>query len=100
MVSQRRLRAGVQQDWKGIGRYSTVGLEFALSVIVGLMLGQWLDEKFDTGGLLTLVWFFFGLVAGGRAIYRAAKRAERDLSDEDAAARETKRKYLDDDHDR
>jgi ATP synthase protein I len=90
----------VQQDWKGLGRYSTVGLEFALSVIVGLMLGKWLDEKFDTGGLLTIVWFFFGLVAGGRAIYRAAKRAERDLRDEDAAARESKRKYLDDDHPR
>ena len=97
MVSQRRLRAGVQQDWKGLGRYSTVGLEFALSVIVGLMLGQWLDEKFDTGGLLTIVWFFFGLVAGGRAIYRAAKRAERDLREEDEANRKTKRKYLDND---
>lgn len=87
----------MQQDWKGLGRYSTVGLEFALSVIVGLMLGQWLDEKFDTGGLLTIVWFFFGLVAGGRAIYRAAKRAERDLREEDEANRKTKRKYLDND---
>jgi len=97
MVSQPRLRAGVQQDWKGLGRYSTVGLEFALSVIVGLMLGQWLDKKFGTGGWLTLIWFFFGLAAGGRAIYRAAKRAERDLAAEDEAAREAKRKYLDDD---
>jgi len=87
----------VQQDWKGLGRYSTVGLEFALSVIVGLMLGKWLDEKFDTGGLLTIVWFFFGLVAGGRAIYRAAKRAERDLREEDEANRKSKQKYLDND---
>lgn len=87
----------MQQDWKGLGRYSTVGLEFALSVIVGLMLGKWLDEKFDTGGLLTIVWFFFGLVAGGRAIYRAAKRAERDLREEDEANRKSKQKYLDND---
>lgn len=98
MVTMRRLRVGVQQDWKALGRYSTVGLELALSVIVGLAMGQWLDEKFHTGGFLTALWFCFGLIAGGRAVYRAVKRAERDFERQDQEAREAKRKYLDDHH--
>lgn len=86
----------MQQHWKSAGSYSTVGLEFALSVILGLFIGQWLDEKFDTGGWLTALWFFFGLFAGGRAIYRALQRANRDAQRNQEEAEQAKRKYLDD----
>lgn len=96
MVTERALSVGVQQDWKTVGNYSTVGLEFALSVIVGLLIGQWLDEKFDTGGWLTALWFFFGLVAGIRAVYRALVRANREAEQENQKNQQTKKKYFDD----
>lgn len=89
----------MQQHWKSAGAYSTLGLEIALSVIVGLLFGQWLDKKFQTGGWLTALWFVFGLVAGGRALYRALQRANREAEREEREAEEARRKYLDDHHD-
>ncbi len=96
MVTERRLSVGVQQHWKSAANYSTVGLEFALSIIVGLLIGQWLDEKFDAGGWLTALWFCFGLIAGGRAVYRALQRANRDAERDEQEAEKAKRKYFDD----
>ena len=86
----------MQQNWKGIGTYSTVGLELAGSVFVGMAVGQWLDRQFETGQLLTLVGLGFGLAAGARVIWRALQRANRDAEMMD----QQERKARDDFHDR
>jgi ATP synthase protein I len=88
----------VQQYWKGIGGYATVGLEFTLSVALGLFVGRWLDRKFDTEPWLTVIGFAYGLAAGGRAIYRALKRANREAEELERKERE-KRKKFNEDHD-
>lgn len=83
-------RAFVQQYWKGVFGYGTVGLEFALSVVVGLLGGQWLDKKLGSGPWLTLIGLGFGIAAGVRSIWRAMKLAERqmqELDDRDKAKR-------------
>ena len=86
----------MQQHWKGIGSYSTVGLEFALSVLFGLAVGHWLDKKFDAGGWITVVGFGFGLAAGARAVYRALLRANKEAEEAERQDREAQRKYHDD----
>jgi len=86
----------VQQHWKGIGSYATVGLEFTLSVLLGLAIGRWLDAKFGTQGWLTVLWFGFGLAAGARAILRALKRANREAEEFERREQEAKRKYYED----
>ena len=100
MVRERPLHAGqgpnqVQQHWKAAGGYSTVGLELAISVLVGLFAGQWLDKKFEAGGLLTAAGFGFGLFAGGRTVYRALKKANAAADKEAEQEREETRNYLD-----
>ena len=35
----------MQQNWKGVASYATVGLEFGLSLLVGLFGGRWIDGK-------------------------------------------------------
>lgn len=85
----------MQQDWKGINRYTTVGLEFGLSLLVGLFGGRWLQAKLGTGNWLTFVGFGFGVAAGYRAIYRAAKAANRDAEREEAAERAERQRYND-----
>jgi len=87
----------VQQYWKGIGGYATVGLEFTLSVAVGLFAGRWLDKKLGTEPWLTLIGFAYGLAAGGRAIYRALKRANREAEELERQDREARKKFNDDD---
>ncbi len=96
MLSEPRFRAGVQHYWKSAGSYATVGLEFALSVLVGLFIGQWLDEKLGTGGWLTAVWLGFGIIAGARAVWRALQRANREAEDEERKERDARREYFDD----
>ena len=85
----------MHQHWKTAGGYSTVGLELALSVLFGLYAGTWLDERFSGGGWYSALGFFFGLVAGGRAVYRALQRANREAERDAQQAKEAEQKYLD-----
>ena len=85
----------MQQDWKGINRYATVGIEFALSLLVGLFGGRWLQGKLGTGNWLTFVGFGFGIAAGYRAIYRAVQAANREAEREEAAEQAERQRYHD-----
>lgn len=81
--------------WKSAGSYSTVGLELALSILFGLYVGKWADERFSGGGWYSTVGFCVGLIAGGRAVYRALQNANREAEREAEKAKEAERKYLD-----
>jgi len=87
----------MQQHWKGLGAYGTVGLEIALSVIVGLLAGQWLDKKLGTAPWLMIIGLAYGIAAGARALYRALKRANREAEELDRKDAEARKKYDDDD---
>ncbi len=83
----------MKQDWKGVGTYGTVGLELALSIFLGLFVGRWLDGKFDTAPWLTILGVGYGVAAGIRALYRAAKQATREAEELDRKEREERSKY-------
>lgn len=51
-------------------RFSAMGLELGLSVIVGLLIGDFLDGFFGTEPWLLLLFLLFGLIAGYRSIFR------------------------------
>lgn len=82
-----------------MGTYGTVGLELALSIILGLFVGRWLDAKFGTEPWLTIIGVGYGVAAGVRALYRAAKLATRDAEELDRKEREERRKYQRDERD-
>jgi hypothetical protein len=71
-------------------------MEFALSVLFGLFVGQWLDKKWFDNGWLTAVGFGFGLAAGARAIHRALVQANRQADDEEKKEAQRKQQYFDD----
>ena len=79
-----------------MANYATVGLEFGLSLLVGLFGGRWLDQKLGTENWLTFIGFGFGVAAGYRSIYRAAKKANQEAAREEADERAERQKYLDD----
>jgi ATP synthase protein I len=85
----------VQQYWKDLGDYGTLGLEVALSVVVGLVFGHWLDGKFGTAPWLGLVGLGFGVAAGVRAVYRALARANRQAAEEEQREREQRKRFHD-----
>ena len=54
----------------GAGEYAGLGLQFAISILVFLWLGQWLDRKLGTGPILLIVCVFLGAGAAFYSIYR------------------------------
>jgi F0F1-type ATP synthase assembly protein I len=62
-------------------RMSSVGLELAISVLLGLFGGRWLDGRLGTEPWLMLVGICVGFAAGMRAIVRAMDRASRETSE-------------------
>ena len=63
-------------------RYSTVGMELGFAVLLGLFVGQFLDDYFGTEPWLLLLFLLFGAAAGFRSLYRLLKEAGADASRE------------------
>ena len=41
-------------------RYAGLGVQLAVSLLVFVWIGQWLDRRLGTGGLLTVIFAFVG----------------------------------------
>jgi ATP synthase protein I len=68
---------GKLKDYIERTSYMMVGVQFALSIFIGLVIGYWLDKKFHTFPWLTLFWFFIGLAAGFKNVYRELKKVSK-----------------------
>lgn len=55
---------------------ASVGLELGLSVIIGLVIGMYLDREFGTAPWLMLLFLGFGFAAGFRGVLRAVRRED------------------------
>lgn len=56
-------------------RLASVGIEFAVSTVIGLLGGRWLDGKLGSEPWLMIAGLLLGVVAGFRSLVRAASRA-------------------------
>ncbi len=72
-----------REQLRRVGSLSTVGLELALSIALGYYGGRWLDEKLGTEPWLEWIGLGFGLAAGALSLYRAVRRAQRLMEEED-----------------
>jgi len=57
--------------------YSSLGLQVALSIFIGLAIGVYLDRRFELYPWLTLVFLGLGIAAGFRNIWLAIRKSER-----------------------
>ncbi|MCL5966947.1 MAG: AtpZ/AtpI family protein [Deltaproteobacteria bacterium] len=73
--------------FRELGKYSALGLEMALSVLIGWWIGSWLDGKLGTTPWLMILWIGFGFAAGVRSLYRSALRSEKELEKDEEAKR-------------
>jgi F0F1-type ATP synthase assembly protein I len=65
---------------------STVGLEMAVSVLLGLFAGRWLDGKAGTAPWLMILGLTLGFAAGLRSVMRFVRLADRDAERAEAEA--------------
>jgi F0F1-type ATP synthase assembly protein I len=99
-VSAAFFTVSVNNDWKGIGKYSTVGLDLALSILVGLFGGRFLDRKLGTGHWLTIIGLGFGIAAGVRSVWRALQSANREAEEQEREERRARNEFHEDDEER
>lgn len=71
------------------GMLSTAGLTLALSVVVGVALGYFLDRWLNTRGVLVIVFAIVGVVAGFKQLIQIVSRAN---AEQDEAEAEDKRR--------
>jgi F0F1-type ATP synthase assembly protein I len=57
--------------------FAGVGLQFAVSIIVFLFAGQWLDERLGTPAVFTIAGVFLGGGAAFYNMYRKISAAQR-----------------------
>jgi len=55
-------------------KFGTLGLEMGAAVVIGLLMGMYLDRRFNSEPWLTLVFLGFGFIAAVRNLLRALKR--------------------------
>lgn len=67
-----------------VGLYLGLGLQFAVSIVLFVFLGQWLDRRFGTAPWLLFACLFLG--AGG-SFYSIYRRLMADLARQEARTR-------------
>ena len=72
---------GEPNAWKALGELSAVGITLVVATVIGLAGGYYLDRWLGTSPWLTLVGLLFGIAAGFVNLFRAVKRAERNIDD-------------------
>lgn len=72
-------------------RLASVGIEFSISTLVGLLGGRWLDGKLGTAPWLMIVGLLLGVTAGMRSLIRAARSATQRSQSSEQEDDETRR---------
>lgn len=83
-----RTERGGRKGAPSLGEFAGVGLQFAMSIVVFMFAGMWLDRALGTSPWLLILFVFVGASAGFYSVYRKlmdaqrradeARRAERD----------------------
>jgi ATP synthase protein I len=69
---------GSRNFYREIAPYIGLGLQLAVTVTVMVFVGVWLDNKFDTNPVLTIVCSFFGVFAGLYTFIKSVVKAGND----------------------
>ena len=61
-----------------LGIYGAIGFQLAISVVLGVLAGRWLDARWDTTPWLTIVGMLLGSGAGFWNLIRLLKWKDQD----------------------
>ncbi len=74
----------MQSNWKATYKYGNIGLELVLSIVVGFLLGRWVDRHVLGGhGYGTIVGTLIGVYTGFRSLFKMAKQMQVDSEADD-----------------
>jgi ATP synthase protein I len=67
-----------KQMWKLAGRYGAVGIEFGIAILLGYLVGAWLDEQAGTEPYLMVLFVLLGAGAGVKSLVSLVRRTDLD----------------------
>ena len=70
---QASTRKYKQKGDRDVSKAYRIGLELVLAVMVGGAIGWYLDKRLGTTPWLFVIFFFLGVAAGFRNVYKAAQ---------------------------
>ena len=73
--------SGEPNAWRALGELSAIGITLVVATVIGLAGGYYLDRWLGTSPWLTLIGLVFGIAAGFVNLFRAVRRAERNIDD-------------------
>ncbi|HEV8516163.1 MAG TPA: AtpZ/AtpI family protein [Candidatus Limnocylindrales bacterium] len=65
---------GLGQAGAYLALFSEIGIILLVTVLAGVLAGNWVDERLGTLPIFVLTGFFVGLAGGGVAVYRLISR--------------------------
>lgn len=65
----------MNRDWRPLALVTQVGLTIVVSLILCLLLGLWIDDRFGTKPWATLIFTLVGIVVGSYSVYRMVSEA-------------------------
>ena len=77
MVPDPLRKEGSASSLGAAGRYAGLGLQFALSILLFLFVGQWLDGRLGTKPLFLYLGVFLGAGAAFYSMYRSLMADQR-----------------------
>ncbi|HEX8730165.1 MAG TPA: AtpZ/AtpI family protein [Ktedonobacterales bacterium] len=69
-------RRSKQSDWAAFGLIGQVGLYISAGALLGIAAGLFIDHKFQTSPVATLIGLLLGLAAGIYMVYRLISSLE------------------------
>lgn len=66
--------------WLAALRLIGIGWYISLSILLGVLAGRWLDERFDTEPILMIIGLFIGIFAAFYGVYRVLPRINKNSS--------------------
>jgi F0F1-type ATP synthase assembly protein I len=63
-----------------LAKYAGIGIQFAVSLLLFLFVGQWLDRKLGTSPIFLMIGVFVGAGAAFYSMYRKLMADQRDAN--------------------
>ncbi|MDP6038420.1 MAG: AtpZ/AtpI family protein [Candidatus Latescibacteria bacterium] len=75
--------SSVGDAYRAVGPYLTLGIQLVITILLCLFAGRWVDGKFDSSPVFTLVGGLFGIAAGFYHFFKEVLRVDHKAGDDD-----------------
>lgn len=64
MMKQKKNLNNINYNFREIAPYLGIGIQLAATIILMLVIGNWLDQKFEKKYLFTIIFAILGMASG------------------------------------